>query len=110
MPKAKAVRDRRRLANRIAKVIEDPFDALADLQPNWDSYGALPITPEAIAAARWLFRHWPTASVVPVATGGVQIETDALEVEFGPDGRVVGALYAYEDGVVLDLKPNREPK
>ena len=83
----------------------DPFDALAAKEPNWDTYGAPPITPEAIAAARWLHRHWPTAAVVPTSAGGVQLETEALEIEIGPDGKIVGGTYTDETGHMTELEP-----
>ena len=81
------------------------FDDLANMPANWDTYGAQRITPAALAAARWFFLHWPTASVVPCATGGVQLETEAFEFELGPDGRVVGALFTHKDGMMDELKP-----
>ena len=83
----------------------NPFDKLAALKANWDSYGAPPITPAAIETAKWLHSHWPTASVVPTPTGGVQLETEALEIEIGADGLVVGALLSYPDGRTVELVP-----
>jgi hypothetical protein len=80
------------------------FDDLAALPANWDSYGAQPITPAALAAAKWFFRHWPTASVTPCATGGVQLENEAIEVEIGPCGRIVGVLFTHEDGTMDELE------
>jgi len=83
----------------------NPFEKLAALKANWDTYGAPPITPAAIETAKWLHSHWPTASVVPTPTGGVQLETEALEIEIGADGLVVGALLTYADGRMVELAP-----
>ena len=80
------------------------LQSLAAMPENWDSYGAKRITPAAIAAAGWFHTHWPSASVVPCATGGVQLETSAIEIELGPDGRLVGVLLQYEDGTSDEIE------
>lgn len=63
---------------------------LLNLAPNWDSYGAAPIRPQAVETVKAL-------KVVPVCTGGVQIELCAggadLEIEIGPDGQVNGVYF-----------------
>ena len=48
---------------------------------NWDSYGALPTTPEAIAAIDGM--TW-----APRNDGGVSLEGTDLEISFGPDGKL----------------------
>ena len=78
------------------------LEELTRLGPNWDSYGAEPISPQAIALARQFltavaerFAAWAGDRVhpyviVPLANGGVQLEWRGpggdLEVEIGPDG------------------------
>ena len=66
------------------------FDSLLDLKAGWDSYGAKPINPSAVAAAKNFLRM---VQVVPTNKGGVQFEWHCygvdVEVEFGPDGRIV---------------------
>ncbi len=68
------------------------------LPPNWDSYGARPITPGAVERARHLlsllFDTFNKAglpdTVVPIADGGIQFEWSlagsTLEVEIQSDG------------------------
>lgn len=62
---------------------------LEALKENWDTYGARPITKEAIEAARSFLS---TLTVVPCSDGGVQIEAHAIgidvEIEIGPNGGV----------------------
>lgn len=63
---------------------------LAELQEGWDSYGANPITAEAIARCKAI--HFS-----PCTNGGILIElTDgAHEVELSvePDGTLSGVIY-----------------
>jgi len=92
------------------------LEALLDLEPNWDSYGAATIAPKAVETATWLLEQilsdaapepligasadgsvgitweWTEPQVVPTNEGGAQLEwhksgTD-LEIEVKPDGRV----------------------
>ncbi len=57
---------------------------MADLEPNWDSYGAVPINPNAIARAILMLDSlqgdW---TPVPMSDGGVQLElhSDGFDVE-----------------------------
>ena len=67
------------------------FAKLNNLQPNWDSYGGLHPTQEAISVAKGLANALLSLPhVVPVATGGVQLEWHVagfdIEIEVGPDG------------------------
>lgn len=68
----------------------------ASLAPNWNSYGARPIAPAAIAAAEKLLARvvrtfgFRPDIIAPVATGGIHFEwsgTEAeVEVRANPDG------------------------
>ena len=102
------------------------LDRLSRLLPNWDSYGALPLTERALATARRLLGE--TASkmgglaprdgmpdhIVPLVYGGILLEWekcgngDELAVDIGADGeygylRVTGAgddrTFEEQDGV-----------
>lgn len=74
--------------------VSDPFAELLELPENWDSYGAAKVDPRAVAAARRFQEALLAApqSVVPICTGGVQIEMHRcgfdFEVSFNPDGTV----------------------
>lgn len=70
----------------------DSLEELRDLKPNWNGYGAAPIDPETLAAAKRFTHALPndvtTAPiVVPMTSGRLQFEWDVrdrhLEVEFG---------------------------
>ncbi len=68
--------------------------SFAQLEHNWDSYGGLPTTDDAIAAAAtWLYEHGPIykkPAVFPTTYGGVQFEWIDCddEIRFGPDGKI----------------------
>ena len=78
------------------------LDELAQLEPDWNSYGAAAMSPRAIKIAREFLKSVAKRLVdkvgervrpyvvVPLADGGVQIEWRSperdLEVEIGPDG------------------------
>ena len=77
------------MATRSSVDLEAAFERLrelAELGPDWDSYGGLPPSPEALATAQRLlvevgerFGHLPDkrsvpAAVVPLADGRVQLE------------------------------------
>jgi hypothetical protein len=69
------------------------WDKLRALKPGWDSYGAPPISPDAIASARaWL----AGVQIVPTSHGGVQLEWHRhgveVEVEFSADGKDVNVF------------------
>ncbi len=72
--------------------MEDRLDKIAALGPNWDSYGALPIDPRAVAEARRLLRDWPGDLPWPVPTtkGGVALEFNDTDdvINILPDGSV----------------------
>ena len=105
------------MANRVVADVLAPtlmrLEEFPSLEPNWDSYGADPITPLAIRIARRIAEcvtasHMATGlpdlyalHAVPLAHGGVQLEWDtegqSLEVAIGPDGRLA-YLYVDERG------------
>lgn len=65
------------------------LDSFRDLAAGWDSYGAQPIDPRAIAKAQELLH---SLTVVPTARGGVQIEMSdgsaVVELDISPSGMV----------------------
>ena len=77
---------------------------LEDLKPDWDSYGALPLTSTALARADALARQVVDVygasfgeqaapyTVMPIADGGVSIEWRGvgadLELDIGPSGEL----------------------
>ncbi len=71
----------------------EPVAWMRDLKPDWDSYGSRRISEDALAIASEIHTaltgKW---QIVPVATGGVQIELHAqgidIEIEINPDGTV----------------------
>jgi len=90
------------------------LESLAELDQDWDSYGASPPTPVALSRASRLMLDVATRAletvdsdeamskpwfIAPLAGGGTQIEwrngTCTVEVEFGPEGRL---QYLVEDG------------
>jgi hypothetical protein len=74
---------------------ENDLNELLSLPPNWNSYGARPIDPVIVRAAREMLHrlaqpHTPRPNVVPTVRGGVQLEWHTggidLELEFSsPD-------------------------
>src|SRR5215469_7571862 len=84
------------------------LDELKNLPEDWDSYGADPISPNAIAKAKSIIISAMLAfgriidnvvqltDVIPIADGGVQLEWVGphaeLEIEISPNGNV-GLLY-----------------
>lgn len=71
--------------------VEAELEKLSSLPRNWDSYGAPPIEPTIIAAARAFMRSLPAKStpaplVVPMSAGNLQLEwhrgKKVLELEF----------------------------
>jgi hypothetical protein len=66
------------------------LEELRELPANWDSYGAVTISEEALATANAL-------TFVPLADGGIQIELHAggaeLEIEISWNGEVQGIIW-----------------
>lgn len=80
----------------MAASLAGQLDAMTRLLPNWDGYGADPVTPAAAEAAKaFVARHLPSPAfrlpyVAPGRAGGCLVGWAELgrecEVEFGPDG------------------------
>lgn len=68
------------------------LETIRHLEPNWNGYGALPISPDVIdRAAVFLDTVATPLMIVPTNDGGVQFEWEVpgvkyLEVECLPDG------------------------
>lgn len=73
------------------------LEALGDLEPNWDSYGAPAMDPDTLQRARGIlpfFGIFPPA-VVPTSLGGVSFEWQErvahgiaeVSLEFHPNGK-----------------------
>src|SRR5262249_45767302 len=105
-----------------AQVVQE-LEAFRTLGANWDSYGADPISEQAIVAARNLLdlvweqladefgeRLRPYA-VAPIANGGIQIEwrgpDSAVEIEIGPQGSLGSLLIHNESGKPRYTESNR---
>lgn len=90
-----------------AAQLDARIQELAALEPGWDSYRALKLTPEALATARRLAieKLQLDPQLVPTVRGGVQIELVIegleveLEIEF--DGKTM--YLNAEDDVALKL-------
>lgn len=88
----------------------EQLNEIAELEPGWDSYGANPIAPRAIALAADLLhlvdeklggvafdQSWPQI-VAPRADGGVQIEWGTPPVQIAVHADPSGNLgYLYKD-------------
>lgn len=77
------------------EVLFSRLDALASLAENWDGYGAHALSPFALNAAgqvidQLLREPLPPPTIVPVPSGGVQLEwvagTVEIDLEIRPDG------------------------
>jgi hypothetical protein len=77
------------------KEVYDALNQIAGLGPNWDSYGSVAISPDAIRAAKTFLSNvnveqLPKPHVSAVPGGGIglhwRIRTRDLEIEFRPDG------------------------
>jgi len=86
------------------------IDGFLGLQPNWDSYGAVPVTQEAHQAAMTLLKLFPVTFlehiwIVPVPNGGIQFERAedyGWEIEIGPEGKLKGILIDHSE---VDFQP-----
>ncbi len=79
------------------KPCADTFDMFVGLKEDWDSYGGIPITPEAITTAKQIIADAGKcidAEVGPLPNGGIDIEWEigdrALLIEVSPSGGVCG--------------------
>ena len=73
--------------------LEKKLEYMAKLEPNWDSYGGDPISPEAIEVARLILTNNDTTegyTVCPVGDGGVGVYWKSggteLQLEIEADG------------------------
>lgn len=59
------------------------FKALEDLEPNWDSYGALPISMETLCMAEHMINvtQVPGVQIAPRPDGSVQLEWHTKELD-----------------------------
>jgi len=66
------------------------LDSFLSLKKDWDSYGASPIDPKAVAAAK---RFLSACQPVPTNDGGVQLEWhlmgQEIEIVFNAKGEIV---------------------
>lgn len=71
-----------------ANTVEERLDDLASMGENWDSYGAGPISPEAIATAR-------KVCIMPTVHGGIEFSwnNEEASVTIGPDGAIHGIYW-----------------
>jgi len=91
-------------ARSVFKDWHDKVDSLTELQPDWDTFGAARISDMAVARAHSVLRFLegnalvPPSDIkpialVPVASGGVQIEWTTpraeMEIEISPHGSIV---------------------
>ena len=73
--------------------IEKLLQEFGQLTANWDSYGAEPITEEAIDVARTFTKRRPrkVTAIVPLSDGGIQVEwldgANEVETEIDPEGQ-----------------------
>ena len=80
--------------------LEAALAEYATLARGWNSYGAGPIAPAAIEAARTFARETTSIpwSAVPLSSGGVQLEVHQrgydLEIEVKADGETWECFYA----------------
>lgn len=77
----------------------ETLDSFKELAPDWDSYGARSIDGDAIEATRILTKaiQTGTASIVPLASGGCQIEVHKsgwdIEIEVDADKKEIAGFW-----------------
>lgn len=117
---APVVEPRRKAERLLVELIRRLTD-LHDLDANWDSYGALPISLRAEAVTRELLvAFWnaglipddPDFDLMPVPTGGLQLEwtgtNGELEIEVRSDGSL-SILRVLPDGDLVHSLSDLEP-
>ena len=86
--------------------VNKALDRLAELGPNWNSYGSNVIDPRAIARVRCILRNWnkrrpdiAQPDIVPLSDGGVSVSWSGEGEEFAvnADGEI-DHVYADRDG------------
>jgi hypothetical protein len=87
--------------------VTDAMGKLAELPANWDSYGAPPISADAMLRATVWLRN---AQVVPCSDGGVQLEWHSegcdVEITFRADGST--EAWAQERAALREAPPQTE--
>ena len=83
-------------------IIDSELDArlnsFLELEDKWDSYGGVPITNQAVDAARRIINEsCRTPEVGPLPNGGIDIEWGELLVKVQPGGQILGWAM-YKDG------------
>lgn len=75
------------------KNLESILQELAELKPDWNSYGAPPIHPDAINQTRQLLEN--DCSIVPDTDGGVSVEfhTSDGDLTIGIDNDGIAEIY-----------------
>lgn len=85
-------------------------DRIRNLEPDWDSYGAVPITEAALATADAIERN---LTFVPVADGGFQLELHSgginVELCFDPNGEFEG-VYVERTAAAVRPEPDSIPR
>lgn len=76
---------------------------LLSLQPNWDSYGALPIDPKCAGLALSILTQLmedqtPPPTIVPTVSGGVQLEwhMKGIDLEVEVSSPTQGSYYVFD--------------
>jgi hypothetical protein len=84
----------------------EALDALVGLEPDWDSYGALPPSPLALQYA-WIFvsmlveNGLSIPQVFPTRSGGIQLEWHLphASLEWEADSHAASGSFAFDDRV-----------
>ena len=80
--------------------MNNDINTFHNLKNNWDGYGAKPIDPRAIAAAKRILESLVTVIPVPRPNGGIQIEAyeNYFDMELGisPDGTINDFSFEFE--------------
>ena len=91
--------------------------SFAELRPDWDSYGALIISPLAIQSAITLVQqpdfihllpyYTPRLAAFPLRSGGIQLDLNGgkapLEIEIAPGGKREYTLFGLDDAVLWEV-------
>lgn len=72
------------------------IDMFKELETNWDSYGAPPVSNEAIKAAKKFINECVEGKlpfVGPTCDGGIEFEWDELIISIKSDGSIDSDIY-----------------
>ena len=89
------------------------FQKLCDLEPNWDSYGALKIDTKSLEAALiflidFLPINAPTPAIVPTPSGNIQIEWHERKIDFEIEIRPHGVHDYYFHDIQKNVEVEKE--